>query len=49
LIESIHCFVKAKTGYSQLTGVDYSSSAVELAKAFTADEGLNITFEVSSV
>lgn len=40
-------FFKADEGFTNLTGVDYSEQAVELAKRVTKNKGLeNITFMV---
>lgn len=38
---------KAKNGYSNLTGIDYSKTAVELTTNILVEEGLkNITIQV---
>ncbi|XP_053688214.1 EEF1A lysine methyltransferase 2 [Sabethes cyaneus] len=39
----------AREGYSNLTGVDYSPNAVELAQAITKDQELCITFKVADL
>lgn len=39
----------ANEGYEQLTGVDYSANAVELAKNIAQDNQLNITYKVADL
>lgn len=43
-----HCvlYMQAKDGYQSLTGVDYCSYAVELAKCIACDEQLDIQYQV---
>ncbi|XP_034480083.1 EEF1A lysine methyltransferase 2-like [Drosophila innubila] len=36
-------------GFTQLTGVDYSPKAVELAKGIAKDQSLNITYDVADL
>jgi len=38
--------VQAKNGFHSLTGIDYSSYAIELAKSIASDEQLDIQYEV---
>jgi len=39
-------YMQAKDGYQSLTGVDYCSYAVELAKCIACDEQLDIQYQV---
>jgi SAM-dependent methyltransferase len=39
----------AKNGFTRLTGVDYASSAIELACSIAHDEHLDITYEVCNI
>ena len=39
-------YVQAKNGYRSLTGIDYSSYAIELAKSVASDEQLDIEYKV---
>uniref|UniRef100_A0A8D8B8B9 Protein-lysine N-methyltransferase n=1 Tax=Culex pipiens TaxID=7175 RepID=A0A8D8B8B9_CULPI len=39
----------AREGYSNLTGVDYSPKAIELAKAICTDQELSITYKVADL
>lgn len=46
-VSNLYVFFKADEGFTNLTGVDYSEQAVELAKRVTKNKGLeNITLMV---
>jgi len=42
-----HASCQAKNGFHSLTGIDYSSYAIELAKSIACDEQLDIEYQVS--
>ena len=43
----VSCLFQARHGYTNLTGVDYSQSAVDLASSVAAEEQVNIKYLVS--
>ena len=43
----VSCLFQAHHGYTNLTGVDYSQSAVDLASSIAAEEQVNIKYLVS--
>lgn len=40
------CFLQHKEGFENLTGVDYSEKAIQLAKSVAEEEDINIVYEV---
>jgi len=42
-------FLQAKQGFDNLTGVDYSASAVDLANAIATNRKISITYKVQYV
>ena len=40
--------IQGKAGFTNLTGVDYCQSAVDLAKGITKEEEVDVIYEVQS-